>query len=738
MATYGVKYRCEFTTTGQQDMTLELSLLNYSGSVIDVEGQAEVAVQKYQEDNTRGPIKGCVLEIKLINENNNVTLTDFYSINDNDWYVELKPGTGLGRPVFKGYLVQTDCEEELIDYTHEINLSATDGLGLLKDVPLDQAARLQGPFSDYSKNIAYGGSYTIAMFFFGLNANAGDTIIISNSGVPRDGTYTVQSVADPGIGGYFTIVVDQLLVPWAAAPAADIRVITPIDLTQRMTYAKIIRLCLLSTFLQLETYVFGNIIEVDAIGAQRFLEQTIEAPNNYQNGDKWDDCYTVLSKILLQFNAVLFQSHNDWIIQRWTELRRFLNATPGQHYDDQMDFVDVQNFTGVYTYTPVADDTSLNAMTASIIRPQRFIKHIFNYRQPEDLLVNSQFNTVGNLLNQFVSGSNTVYEYLAPGWFPGFGTPAPDTMEIRVVRDTATGIEIERYAVLRNAASLDDPRQWRSTTIEVEAGDRFKYSFSFRTNVSQPGVVSITFAVENFDGTTTMYVDNNGQWSGAVNYQYQVLSGDNTNQWHNVEIYSDNIAMTGTLAVYLAIATANPADETHYKDLRFEYFSAASGTVNVIGQIHTNTQNIDTNNSTELEIFQDDTRSAVIAGTTFLPQFPVLNQLKTTIWDYQFGSGERARLQELITREKLFTGRIARTRLRGTQYGLAQGVRNIQMNACLLFPELFPGLNFIFGSLTINWADDNFEYTAYEEYEDTEDDSDLNSAYEFEYIYRTK
>lgn len=820
MATYGLKYICEFDSKEGQEYLLEFSKIGYVGSVSNIEGGASPVLHQWQADNDREPVKGSILDINLLNQGT-TPLSEFYSVRDNEWRTRLTWVSGGSKVIFEGFLLQSDCEEAMVDYTHPIALTATDGLGILKDVPLNQAASLYGNRTTFAAT-----SINIDGFFIGFVPtlpggyfyDAGWKVEIVGGGI--DGIYEIRAVVPAGVPpGTDTILILTTSFGFSAfGLIVDFTFIEPVDLELRMSYAKIIRLCLLSTNLELNLEAYTNIIEIDAT-IPRFLEETILAPESYLNGAKWESCYSVLDKIMRQFNAVLMQSGGKWNIQRWSELRRYSNATISYLYDSDMDFLGGGVFDNNFQFDPVADNSAVNEVISSIVRPCRFIKHTYNYRQPENLLKNSLFNILGNLITSYTVGPETYTEYELPQWDDGPFAP-PGTRYIRVVSDTATGIEKERYAVVTNSGSTDDPRQIQSQPIEVNAGGRFKYSFSYKTDVSQPGNVVNVFAVSVFDGTTTQYVHNNGTWQPPIGFSFNVLAGDNTNQWHDVEISSDNIPADGYLYVFLAITTASSSDLTYYKNLRFEYIPAVNESVNIIGQIHTNTQFQDINNIEELEIFQDDSPSNNIAGTMFLPTFGAVLQDRALLWEYATGTDEQIRSQHLITFEKLFKRRIPRTKLRGTLYGLTKSntyaaagnmnffiedsvnyigfaaetlanfpvgaqvtitgtlfndgtytiltsiqefvyivisvastvttellisasfsvssIEIIQANACLQFPALLSGLNFIFGSLSIDYSNDNFDFSLYEEYNDTEVDADLADFYLFEYIYRTK
>lgn len=70
----------------------------------------------------------------------NYNLNTFATGEDQRWYVNYYMDDGAGgnsRTVFKGYLVMDDLSEPLLPYgAEEVTLTATDNIGLLKDIPL--------------------------------------------------------------------------------------------------------------------------------------------------------------------------------------------------------------------------------------------------------------------------------------------------------------------------------------------------------------------------------------------------------------------------------------------------------------------------------------------------------------------------------------------------------------------------------------------------------------------------
>ncbi|WP_289445487.1 hypothetical protein, partial [Klebsiella pneumoniae] len=93
---------------------------------------------------------------------------------------------------------------------------------------------------------------------------------------------------------------------------------------------------------------------------------------------------------------------------------------------------------------------------------------------------------------------------------------------------------------------------------------------------SQAGVVTVQAILELYDGTTRKYFHNpakvsgTNMWQSGIGFAYDVLSGDNTNQWHTIEMDSSlyPIPYDGLLYCYLRVADLSGAiRETYYNDI---------------------------------------------------------------------------------------------------------------------------------------------------------------------------
>lgn len=777
---YGLKYIVNYDggPRGVEPYVLEFYFKDWTGSFTNVTGSKVVTNHRWEKDEPKPGVKGSVLEMEILNINQTLPLAAFYSSTDDNCKVVFK---WRDQVQFTGFLLQDDCNEIMVDWTHPFKLSATDNLGLLKDVSLLDASRLYGPYLEYDTEIVYYTQYVFNVYDGTIPFAVGDTMVITGSPTGFDGSYLITDVQRPGVTTFLTV---STPIPAFGGGVSHLRVITPIDLTAPLTLAQIVRLCLLSTNLELNTDVYASIIEA-VTATPRFLEETYLPGTTFLKGSTWNDCYTVLTQIFERFNATCFQAEGVWNILRWEELRRYSNAIPCYHYDKDMvnrqghaagherllafrfhSIVNTIEFTSSVLFPQVGqlllleDSPPLNGtyhiitvdnsvpgspvitvsetlpeatggggtftlfslvsnvfddifttgldqitypivgLTGSILRPFQYTQETFNYKQPAQLLQNADLQTLGSFVREYTDGTDTIKEYLLSLWFPDDLFPSPTPEHIIRIRYDNLGNEIERLAVI-DGATLDAPRAIQSTAIEVNTDDVVKFSFSFRTDVSQPGNVNITFAVRLFNGTLNRYVQNDGSWLSTIGFSYNVPSGDNTNQWHNVEIPSLPAPFPGLLYCYLAEATANPANETWYKDLAFEITNNVNKSTKIIGQQHTDRQTPVIKNNDAVEIFIDDSPRNSINGSMRLSTYHNLIQDLTLFWGY--APDGTSRLGQLTTFETLFARRIPRTKLEGTMYGLIQNANHKSFMAISatvgeidvpsgLYKMVFPGL----------------------------------------------
>jgi len=508
----------------------------------------------------------------------------------------------------------------------------------------------------------------------------------------------------------------------------------------RCTLLRVVQACINAATLGLNVNIADNLYEVNHTEIDTPLTQTIIDIDTWLGTDNiYTNCWDVLTQVLNRRKASLMQVNGEWWIVRWDELRYgdvryFAYSSGGNLLGDGL--LPATIIGGNRVEGIAKDFFALSAPVKSFQRGYKLDKETFNYKEPKYLLKNFDLQDLGDLIREYdLAGPvRHVKEYVFTSWLGNYGAGAMERF-IRVIYDI-NNKEIDRYAVVRGTP-FDTYRAVQSMPIEVASGDKVKVSMSYRTNDSQPGSVTTVFAVRLTNGVVAQdrYVDelplNNGNWKLGIGYNYLIPSGDNSNQWHSVEIQSGQTPFAGLVYVYLPYANEDygTAHETQIKGISFEYQPFINDSQRVIGHVHTSEQPEGPKNTGDEEIFNDDSPRPSLAGVLYLPSYTGNIQNRTSLW-YRRGFTEALRLGQITTFEQLFWRRVSRKRVEGVfKY-------RVPLSMITVFKyDAFLDLNFIFGSLEIDYADSSARVTAYEQYKDGDVDSDLISDYTFKYIY---
>lgn len=138
---YELRYELEFLNELEDTVLLEIFEDRTGDPIetVELNGSVQPIVQR-GIDNDRDiftPIRGQEVVAEIVSST--LGIIDFMADNDLTWRGILKVN---GQTVFVGYLVQEDSQEEFVSYSHILRLRFTDGLGLLKGVPLSDTAGL--------------------------------------------------------------------------------------------------------------------------------------------------------------------------------------------------------------------------------------------------------------------------------------------------------------------------------------------------------------------------------------------------------------------------------------------------------------------------------------------------------------------------------------------------------------------------------------------------------------------
>jgi hypothetical protein len=754
---YGLKYISEFDSFKGAICRLEIDEKDFIGDETEIICGGGATVLSGGPDDPKATIKGASLEVQLLNVEGTFPISNFYSIEDDTFKVRLYENNEI---VFTGFLLQDDCSEVIDDFTHSLNISATDNLGLLKDISLDEAAFINRNVI-ISGNYAVtsgGGLYPVGLLIEDLSTTdleiVGASITIDNGIIPPY-TIKVESYTFSAITGDYTIVTGSTQ-PSFSVLSASVEIFRQSDLRARIPFTELFKLVMKSTGLELNTKVFMTLF-ADGGATGRLLDDVIIDPQTWLNNRTYEDCWQIIEDILGRFRASLFQANGYWVILRPDELREWNGQIVGFEYDSDFVYLDAVTMPEPITIGTGSDIQA--GLLSSIQRPLKQVIEEFNYQSPENLLCNSPLDEIGNFRDSYASGENTVFEYDLLGWEQGFdyttgGNGYIGSTADRFIRITknSIGAEIGRTLVIKGNSGFSDPACAQSCPIEVRIGDKINWGFDFKTDVSQPGNRNIGFIVEIITtaSPTPRSMNNkrlryDGRWFSwmdsippNVSIYQNIPVGTNTNTWQSFSIQSTEIPVNGIMTVKLsqAVTGNSSTKETEYRNFNFEITRSIAGVQNISGHTHTQTQEPEIKNNNEINIKIDDAPSSNIKGALFLPTFTGVLQTLTTLWQRGIdgsGSGvDQFSLGQLITKDELFNRRKDRIKLNGNIL-----LSSFTPLSVVQYSEMI-GKYFIFGSLDVTHKLGETNAALYEYYSDDEVLSDLVSDYEFKYIYDTR
>jgi hypothetical protein len=744
---YNTKYIGNFSSfENLLSYSIRIKQDGYTGDPIDILLGGSPAVQEWQEDDPKAPVKGCTLQVNIIN-NGVVNLQSFYSNNDNEYLVELVR-TETDETLFTGYIVQDECKEIQVDFAHEISILATDNLGLLKDTTLLQAAEAIGEIIHENFDIKTIG---LAHTIFTSTAIAGSLkpgyIIGIESGTAQ-GYYTVKNVYYNNSLSLFGILCAEVIPTMPTFESVVINWRNPLNIDKTSTLLELIKICLYNTNINYGLRVFS---QLKPIGGDegRWLDDTMIDFNLFKGDNEWKNCYDILEAIMIRFKASLFQSNGTWNIIRWGELFYQSNSTEmqfnGYYYDTDfnysLDIVDMRNF----DYQAGMIETG---WLRSINRPYQYTKETFNYVNNTQLLKNQDLSELGLLIDEYTYtvGPNPedlryVSEYIAPYWADYDASPGPyPGSTIKITKD-ADLREIERIIVVKGL-TWDTTRSRQSNDIMLSKGDLITYSFDYKTSGSYPGNVNTVFALRIKDDINpVMYLHADKEFYTTLGFVANVPSGDNLDQWHTVTMVSNPLPYDCIVNVYLAEAIGSGV-ETHYKNFNFSVESYIAGQGKISGHEHKFYQpSLNLKNNQSTDILMDDSPKYSIPGTLFLNNMTGLFFNKTNLWNYNGRSSDYdAALGKIITAEELFQRWISAAKFNGRLLKINDtglGTMMLSNLACIKYTIENTTKKYVFGSLSIDYKNSSAECTLWQmaDSDQSFDDFLQLNIYEFKYLY---
>lgn len=749
--------------------SIEIAKKNYEGDPFELLLSSVPVTQEWQEDDPKAPIRGCNLTVRMIAKILNgieasFSLADFYSEEDDAFVVYLYDNTN-GVKLFKGYIVQDDCKEIQVDFAHEIVISATDNLGLLKERRLNQAAIIIGDVLSVEAAIIFQANHTIYISIalsdplpFGI----GDVISIYVLGGALIASYTVQNIgAYDSLLGWPVTVVEE--VNDIALSFYDLSYVVPQNISGYLSLKDILEICLKSLNLTLGLRVYSQLYPIGG-STGRWIDDTYILGESFIENGEYLPCYTILERIMQRFRSSLFQCNGNWTIVRWGELWRYTTvdgATIGGYvYNFNFDFVNTttsqQNF-----HFKDGQDVEVGLLR-SINRPLQYIQDTFNYVQPESLLCNYDLQKLGGLVSvtEDLVNLTIIKDYNIICWFNDTIYPIPTfaTKLIRIIYNNDPSSneynnELDRYMVLYGITPSYESRAAVSTPIEVNAGDIIEFSFDIRANNTYINDLSTTKYHIELETISTRYGVNFNQWL-TFNDEYGTWGAFSTStiqigpprgfdqkEWRNFKVVIKPCPEDGLLYIILPQLETPPVTtyETYISNMSITIRNTLDSNRRTIGHQHTDIQlpNLIIKNNEQTDIYFDDSFRSTIGGTLFLDSYTGLIRTRTGKWNYT-GAVLSQSLGQIVTVEQLFQRWYAKDIYNGTTTYIKNNDGWIINPMSVFLDSQNPELKrYVTGSISVDYKNSAAGFTIYEidNSDRTMAEFNLNNLYQFNYLY---
>jgi hypothetical protein len=463
-------YRGEFTNsqvlysdnTGleQNVIVLIIDQTDASDEQIDIDladNPVTIRVVDNNEDKFT-PIRSKSCEIR-IHTNPNINIITFGSGGDNQYKVQICMNY-TGNVIFEGWLSISDLRQDFQPDPNVLVLTATDGLGFLKDLPL----------TDYNGN-RFSGPHRLADYIAGCLAKTGlDKTLIAEMNVKE----SMQS-----------------------------------------------------------TDYLGHMYNTIYLDARTFMSSI----------DQFNDCFTVLEKILGEY-CELSQQKDEWYIRAIDEFDAQSSIQVRFNADgtiaSPLPEVEYNKLIGsnmsLYQMGFMNDDTQV-----SLQRPYKFVRHEYQFEQPQELPCNSNFERgdfIADLPDETIDGvTYTAKKYNLDCWDLLRGAPPIwnelPTSDLFIKRlFDQFGREHSRYVCVSWPTAGLQAHVIKSEGIDMASGDTFEFSwdiaFEENTSLGTGNVLVASILLEGNDGTYWFLDDLSIGASNTLNFP---ADGETQLQW---------------------------------------------------------------------------------------------------------------------------------------------------------------------------------------------------------------
>lgn len=351
--------------------------------------------------------------------------------------------------------------------------------------------------------------------------------------------------------------------------------------------------CLKKTGFSLPINVMNNLRLVTTPETPGYAQASLHAKTFEEEIGSSVNCYDVLTSILGQ-ECFLTQWKGEWWIRRVDEYDA--NANYYDRYDENGGFIEsVENvmYLKEVRYKGTIELVAPPALV-SAERPHSEAKETFGYQLPAELIDNIDFSRGDKLTGPNAITDGYYNTYNVEDWTTARESGSPTVTPYIKKIFNSLDYEKERYVVIPEGSGA--AHLLVSSEIPVHAKDKISFSLNWRLTTDLSGATLTTniayvrlyaedgtfWNVSNLgfsDSSPGEWVQSNATFSLNSRVMQGVHNSDITDytDWQSETLDTLSIPRDGVIIIHLIEHTASGNKETHFQDLRLDYYAYING-----------------------------------------------------------------------------------------------------------------------------------------------------------------
>jgi hypothetical protein len=303
------------------------------------------------------------------------------------------------------------------------------------------------------------------------------------------------------------------------------------------------------------------------------FQQIFISSSIFLNSDStWQDCYTVLTKILTDYNACLLQGAGAWNVVRPGEYKYFAGLIPGNEY--------VYNGTGTNVNAVTLNNNAVIArsgadlyptsedLNKAIVRPLQSLTDTFNYNNPASYIRQSDLILPAGAVPFYTntSGGIKTDRYNLATYFPAWIARGNMTEYLEIITDITTGNETDRYIAITGDATATVKGGLEFNPIEISAGDVIEFSAQVKNITTTADNMAFYTRPRLIDATGAVYclARNEANSGGVIVASARWFGPYPGNEWDSITDFTatadSEFSYNGTSLQWAQIADNNYID----------------------------------------------------------------------------------------------------------------------------------------------------------------------------------